>query len=135
MPQLHWDSYEFIECLGVLPNDDGYGAKLHYLVEHDELALEVTVWQYESVVELHLRSAKSGNTITRLFLVIPTQIQYERSAHAEYLLFKNVAVSPSRFFYNDLSCNPFNPNEFKAGVNVRLSIKPSISILFVRPNE
>lgn len=52
MPQLKWDETEFIECLEILPTVEDYSVSHVFEIKKDALILQLTVWQYESVVQL-----------------------------------------------------------------------------------
>ena len=54
MPQLVWNEYEFIECLGVVPEVEEYETAHYFKVEKDGLRLEMSVFQYAGDVYLDL---------------------------------------------------------------------------------
>ena len=51
MPQLKWDETEIIECLETLPKVEEYSVSHVFEIKKDGLILQLTVWQYESVVQ------------------------------------------------------------------------------------
>lgn len=51
MPQLKWDETEFIECLETLPTVEEHSVSHVFEIKKDGLILQLTVWQYESVVD------------------------------------------------------------------------------------
>lgn len=54
MPQLTWDPFDLVAVLGVLPSHDEFGTSHRYLIEQGSLRLELTIWQYDSDVELQM---------------------------------------------------------------------------------
>jgi len=51
---LIWNQYEFIECLGVVPEVEEYETAHHFKVSKDGLHLEMSVFQYDGDVYLDL---------------------------------------------------------------------------------
>ena len=43
MSELVWEPVEFLELLGVAPDEEEYGVSFHYVVHRQELRLELTV--------------------------------------------------------------------------------------------
>lgn len=51
---LKWNEYEFIECLGVLPEVEQDGLSHHFRVEKNGLRLDLIVFQYDADIRLEL---------------------------------------------------------------------------------
>lgn len=54
MPQLVWQPSEFLEALGVAPEVEQYETSHKYVVSQPPVTLEITLWQYDGDVQLHL---------------------------------------------------------------------------------
>ena len=133
MPTLHWDKTEFIECLEVLPEEDPYETRVAFQVRRGGLLLELTVWPCDGVVAVALGGDAAAAPAISFCLVVTGTIELKKEQQGEFLLFRNCAVSPSVFYYNDLQVDPFDARAFRAGVDVRISVNPDIRIAFPRP--
>lgn len=65
MPLLIWDPFDFFNVLGVIPSEGEFGVSHQYIVEQGPIRLQLTVWQYESDVEIQLWAASLPNPIIR----------------------------------------------------------------------
>lgn len=54
MPLLTWDPFDLVDVLGVFPAHDEYETSHRYLVEQGSLKLELTIWQFDSDVEIQI---------------------------------------------------------------------------------
>jgi hypothetical protein len=43
MPELSWEPLEFLELLGVLPEEEEYGVSYHYVLARNDSRLELTL--------------------------------------------------------------------------------------------
>jgi len=65
MPPLIWDPFDLFNVLGVIPFEGELGTSHRYIVEQGSIRLQLTVWQYESDVEIQLWAASLPNPIIR----------------------------------------------------------------------
>ncbi|WP_277758100.1 hypothetical protein [Pseudomonas sp. A34-9] len=65
MPLLTWDPFDLVAALGVIPVHDEYGTSHQYLVEQGSVSLELTIWQYDSDVEIQVREKSLPNPILK----------------------------------------------------------------------
>ncbi len=63
MTQLKWDELDFLEYLEVEAVIDDYTTSHNYELKQSDLRLLITVWQYESVVQVSLLRATTNVTI------------------------------------------------------------------------
>ncbi|WP_434607318.1 hypothetical protein [Pseudomonas sp. R1-7] len=69
MPQLIWDPYDLFAVLGVIPSHDEYETSHQYLIEQGSLRLELTIWQYDSDVEIQMWEASLPKPIIKYTLL------------------------------------------------------------------
>jgi hypothetical protein len=65
MPQLVWEPLDFLSALGVVPEVGEYGTSHKYVVSQPPIRLEITVWQYDGDVQLHLHVAPFEHPVVR----------------------------------------------------------------------
>ena len=76
MPQLKWNEDDFIECLGVLPKTDEYFCSHSFVVIKDNLKLELTLWQYESLVAISLSQGNRQDAFLTLYFIVRENIKF-----------------------------------------------------------
>ena len=54
MPQLVWEPSDFLETLGISPEAGEYETSHKYVISQLPVMLEITLWQYDGDVQLHL---------------------------------------------------------------------------------
>ena len=54
MAELSWEPVEFLEVLGVVPQEGEYGTSFHYVVPHAYQRLELTVWPLNADVSFSI---------------------------------------------------------------------------------
>lgn len=69
MPELSWEPLEFLEILGVVPEEEEYGTSYHYVVTRPGLRLELTVWPLSAEVALTLYASEQVAPILNLKLL------------------------------------------------------------------
>lgn len=63
MPLLTWDPFDLIAVLGVLPSVGESGTSHRYVIEQGTVRLKLTIWQYDSDVEIQVSEASLPNPI------------------------------------------------------------------------
>jgi hypothetical protein len=69
MPEFAWEPVEFLEALGVVPEEEEHGTSYHYVVRRSDLRLELTVWPMSADVALSLFAASQPEPIASLRLL------------------------------------------------------------------
>jgi hypothetical protein len=54
MPQLVWEPLDFLDVLGVSPEVGEYETSHKYIISRSPMRLEITLWQFDGDVQLHL---------------------------------------------------------------------------------
>jgi hypothetical protein len=129
MPQLDWDEQEVLEYLVVLPEVEEYETSHRYTLGADGLSLRVTIWQWESAVQLTLSRDGTAEEITNFALIVRDRIRYRNEKWGEYLEFKDCVLSPDRFFHIYVG-DVFDRGLFSKGLLVKLFVRPTIRIEF-----
>jgi hypothetical protein len=63
MPLLTWDPFDLIAVLGVFPSLDEFETSHCYVIEQGTVRLKLTIWQYDSDVEIQVSEASLPNPI------------------------------------------------------------------------
>jgi hypothetical protein len=132
MPNLSWDETDFVETLEVLPQTEEYGTKHLFVVERDELRLQIAVWQHESVVCLDLYRKGIESPIIGCAFYVRGDIRRVNEHGADYLELQNSLPVPSRFSYLDFKEDLRDPQSIRYGLTARVHVHPHIRIEFVR---
>jgi hypothetical protein len=115
---LVWNEYDFIECLGVLPEVKEYKTSHFYKVEKDGLRLELTVFQYDGDIYIDLFRDKIEHSVFRMRMIDCPGVRYVKNqSGTEYLELAATNSFGSR--YDGESVIPFG---------VRLTVNPNIRI-------
>src|SRR5687767_13037886 len=99
MPELKWNEYEVIECLGVLPEIDDYNIGHHFKIERNGLILEMSIWQYESLIAISLYQTGNKNPFITFWFVVRDEIRYINDKRGYFLEFNNLLVVKKRSYY------------------------------------
>lgn len=115
---LVWNEYEFIECLGVVPEIEEDATAHHFKISKDGLRLELSVFQYDGDVYLDLYREGIEASIFKMHLL--------DCAGARYVSDKNgletLEFAPAKSFgrrYDGLS---------PLAYGVRVAVSPHILI-------
>ena len=65
MPLLTWDPFDLISVLGVFPSLDEFETSHCYVIEQGTVRLKLTIWQYDSDVEIQVSEASLPNPIIK----------------------------------------------------------------------
>ncbi len=129
MPSLQWDELDFIECLDVVPDIEGYQVSHAFKVVQERLTLALKVWQHESVVYVTLYDSVTGRLVTEFALFVRGRVSHEKIQREEYLMLRDCLVAPGRFYYVNAG-DVFDTDKWPFGMSVRISVKPQISVRF-----
>ena len=129
MPELNWNEYEFVECLGVLPEVDGYETRHHFRVEQDSLTLLLSVWQYDSLFEISLYQSGNENPFISFHLAVREQVKFVNDKRGSYLSFQDCLVVSSNYKFQQIA--NFVRHIDVGNLNMELEVKPQIKIKFI----
>ena len=129
MPELKWDEQDFLECLGVVPEVEEYETAYSYTVKSNGLTLLITVWQYESLIQLSLFREGQEKPITSFALVVRGPVEHRNEKWGEYLLLRSCVVVSSRFYYMN-SGDVFEGDKYPHGLDVEIAAYPDLRITF-----
>ncbi len=114
---LVWNEYEFVECLGVLPEVEEYETSHFFRVEKDGLRLLLSVFQYDGDVYLDLYREGIEPPLFSMRLIGCEGARYVNEKGGEWLEFAPAKSFGSR--YDGVSLLPFG---------VRVAVNPHIRI-------
>ncbi len=118
MPQLVWNEYEFIECLGVVPVIEEYETAHHFKIERDGLRLELSVFQYDGDVHFDLYREGLDAPVFKMRLLDCAGARYVSNRNGREVL----EFAPAKSFgtcYDGLA---------PLAYGVRLAVAPHISL-------
>jgi hypothetical protein len=136
MPQLNLSQYEFIECLEVLPTVEEGQIRHLFTVARGGITLELTLWQYESIVQFALRSGNASDPLIEFAIVVRGAAGHLKvPGGLECLEFTDCLIVPDRFSYVDyqrVRLDVYDSTKMPGVPTIRLFVKPSISIKLPR---
>jgi hypothetical protein len=120
---LNWNEFEFIECLGVLPEVGDDGVHHSFCVDKDGMSLIVTVFQYDADVYIDIH--KDGIEPP----IFSTQIK--ASTGARYIKYPN----GTEFLEIAAPCkyNSDHEDNWIVPMGARISVNPHISVEMFQP--
>jgi hypothetical protein len=118
MHEFVWNQFEFIECLGVLPEVDEYDAHT-FTVERDGLRLELTVSQYDGDVYLDLRREGVETPVFFMRLIGCEGARCVRDKGGDFLEF-----APAKCFGTRYDARSPAPFGFRVSVSPHIKIEP-----------
>jgi hypothetical protein len=130
MPELQWDELDFLECLGVVPEEGEYGTSYAYKLERNGLRLELSLWPFESMAGFSLYRETDALALFTFALAVRGNIRRVNDKRGDYLEFTNCIVVADRFSYLTIG-NPFDRERFAAGTTLELFINPDIRFSLV----
>ena len=129
MPELDWNPEEFLECLAEVPEIEDYGTAYVYTATREGITLELTVWPYESVINLSLTPEGQQRPLAAFTLAVRGAVQYQDEKWGESLVFKNCVVVPGRFYYVAWE-DVFDAGKYPGYMEAELSVHPCIRLTF-----
>ena|SRR5215212_1586746 len=119
MPEFVWNEYEFIECLGVLPEVSEYDDSRTFKVERDGLRLELSVSQYDGDIFLNIFREGVEPHVFFMRLTGCGGARYVRDKGGDFIEFAPAKSFGSR--YDGRTPAPFG---FRVSVNPHITIEP-----------
>lgn len=134
MPQLQWDEYAFLECLEVEPEKEDHDVSHTYQVIRDGIRLLVTVWQFESVVQITLHRDSHADAISSFASFVRGAARFVNDGRGSYIQLMDCVIGPNRFWYQEAG-NLFSRELYPHGVDVHFRINPDIRVDVAGPNS
>lgn len=101
MPELKWKDYEVVECLCILPETDEFFTSHWFVKRFGPLRLELTIWENESLVAVHLFQGVDTTPFFDLSFIVRDCIEFVSEAEFTCLRFRNSVIVNSRFWQID----------------------------------
>lgn len=115
MPQLVWEPVDVLSVLEVVPAIAEYETSHRYVIEQAGVKLQVTIWQYDSDVEILLWAGSLPDPVLRYSLLGCPGIRVVEDKRGAFLEFAAANSFTGR--YDGYSPMPYG---------IRLWIKPQI---------
>lgn len=124
MPQLKWNEYEIIECLGILSKFDEEWVEYLFEVNIDRLILKLTVIDYQSLVNISLSQETNEIPFLNFSFLVRDEIRYINEKNSAYLEFSDCIVSDY--------CNPdlFDRKKYPSYSNFEIHTFPKFQLKF-----
>lgn len=137
MPELKWNEYDFIECLGVLPEKEEFFTSHYFELSRDDLFLQITVWQHESCVAVSISKESDKQPFIIFHLLVRDEIIFINEKESSFLRFQNCIIVSSRFWMNreivkllDQQNDHSNKKDFPSKIDFELHVYPRLEIKF-----
>ena len=101
MPELRWNEYEVIECLGVLPEKEEFSTSHYFKLAKDGLILEMTIWQHESCVALSFSKEDAEKPFITFYFIVRGRVEFVNERNFASLRFLDSVLVSSRFWMYD----------------------------------
>lgn len=129
MPGLKWNEYDFVECLGVLPEIDDYETGHHFTVKKENLTLVISIWQYDCLFEFSLFQNDFEKPFMNFYLSVREEVKFVNHKQSSYLIFRDCAiVSPKHPITDSVE---FVKHIDSDNLAMELEVEPQIQIKFV----
>lgn len=125
MPQLEWDEQDFLQYLAVIPEVEDYEVSHTYRVTQGGIALQLTLWQLESMVQVSLYREGAVEPMTSFGLAVRGPVRYRSEKWGEYLEFHDCVLVAGRFSYIQMG-DLFDEGRYPRGLRMLLSVYPEI---------
>lgn len=137
MPELKWNEYDLIECLGVLPEEDDFFTSHNFRLVKDELLLDMTIWQYESCIAISISKETDEIPFFSVHFLVRDEIIFINEKESAFLKFQDCFLVSSRFWMNEERMKPlnekmdyFDKNDFPTKLDFELHVFPKIKLIF-----
>lgn len=117
MPNFSWEPLHFLEALEVVPVEEEYGISYRYLVARGALSLKLSIWPFDSEVELMLSCEGMAEPLIRLKLIECPGARVVQDHQATSIEFSAAKLFGGRYDHADAS--PYG---------IRLQVQPFIQI-------
>lgn len=129
MPQLEWNDIDLLDFFSVEPAVEDGEVAHSYEVERNELRLLLTVWQYESVIQVSIFRSSVDDAIITFAAYVRDRVRFINDQRGRYLEIAGCITAPSRFSYIDFG-DPFDAERMPIAITLVVTIDPDIQISF-----
>lgn len=130
MPQLKWSEYEFIECLGVLPEIDETWHRWHkFKLEKDNLVLKVEVCEFQNLVYIELSRVFEEESLFSSLFFVRDEVIYQNERNFNLLKLKDCFISLDEHTFSDNE-NIFDKIKYPSNINFDIYTFPKIKLKF-----
>lgn len=119
MPQFAWEPLEFMETLGVAPDEEEDGTSYHYVVMRADLRLELTVWPMSADVALSICSASQAEPLVKFNLLNCPGARIVSDKRSKFIEFAGANLFVGR--YDPTAPAPYG---FRVWVDPYLQVEP-----------
>jgi len=132
MPELVWNEYEVIECLGVLPETEEFFTSHYFKLIKNELVLAMTIWQIESCVAISISKETDSKPFVTIYILVRDKISFVNEKKSSYLVFRDCIVVSSEFWMHtdEEFINYFDKNIFPSKLDFELHVYPKLELKF-----
>lgn len=130
MHNLIWKEFEVIECLGVLPKTDEFETSHYFKVEKNGLILEISIWQYESLIAVSIYQLKNSNPFLTFWFVVRDKIRYINDKRGSFLEFSDFLIVKNRAYYLEEN-KLFEELNSSTKLNLEITVEPEISFRII----
>ena len=137
MAELKWNEYDFIECLGVLPEKEEFFTSHYFRLVKDELLLQMTIWRYESCVAISISKEFDEKPFVTFYFLVRDEVIFINEKESSFLRFQDCVIVSNRFWMNQEIMKPFNQrndysnkDDFPSKINFELHVYPNLEIRF-----
>jgi len=99
MPEFSWEPLDFLELLGVIPEEEEYGTSYHYVLACSGLRLELTVWPLNADVALSLYASEQVTPIVNLRLLDCPGARVVQDKRGKFIEFAAANMFSGRYDY------------------------------------
>lgn len=117
MPQLVWEPLDFLDVLGVAPEVADYETSHKYVISQPPVRLEITLWQYDGDVQLHLFVAPFEHPVVRYAMLGCPGARVVNDKRGQFLEFAAANTFTGR--YDGYSVIPYG---------LRVWVKPQVCL-------
>lgn len=119
MPEFSWEPLDFLDVLGVVPQEEEFGVSYHYAIIREHLRLELTVWVYNSDVDLSIYVRPQEQPVIRLNLLGCPGARVVNDKRGKFIEFAAANLLSGRF---DAETAP--PYGFRLWVEPAIRVEP-----------
>lgn len=124
MPELKWNEYDFIECLGVLSKFDEEWVEYSFEYKRDDLILEIFIKTYESLVQIYLSQESNENPFLIFSFVVRGGVRYVNEKNSAFLEFSDCIIA------NYYDSEFFDKNKFSTYSTFEIHTFPKFQLKF-----
>lgn len=98
MRELKWNQFEIVECLGAVPEYDEFFNSFTFSNVLDDLAVQLTVWPWESSVALTIAKDEDSDPFLSLIFAVRDEVVLIKEKEFMSLQFRDSVLVSSKFW-------------------------------------